>query len=105
VRCNTLALLHNFGGRDSRECFNEQMNMVWLNSQLDNMPSRFLTLGFNQGFAILCHIASENRLSAFGCPHQMIDNEVHPMFISLVAVVFHVDKYITIDRLCPLKFG
>jgi len=34
----------------------------------------------------------------------MIDDEVHPMFVSLGTVVVHVDEYNTIYKFCPLKF-
>jgi hypothetical protein len=35
----------------------------------------------------------------------MIEDQVHPMFISLVTVLFHVHKFNTTYKACPLKFG
>jgi len=34
----------------------------------------------------------------------MIDDEVHPMFVSPVTVVFYADEYNTVYKFCPLKF-
>jgi hypothetical protein len=48
--------------------------------------------------------AGVNRLSAPGGPHEMIEDQIDPMFISWGAVVFHADKYITIYTPCPLIF-
>jgi hypothetical protein len=87
-------LLHNFGSRESGEGFNEQVNMGWLHGYLNDSPPLFFALGFYQGFTVLRSIASENRLSSFGCPHPMIDHEGYPMFVSLVTVVFHREQYI-----------
>jgi hypothetical protein len=102
VRRDTFALLHYFG---SGEGFNKQMHMLWLNGTLNNIPSVFLAFVLDQRFAILGYIASKDRFSTFGCPHQMIEDQVHPMFISLVTVLFHVHKFNTTYKACPLKFG
>jgi hypothetical protein len=102
MRSNRQALLNDIGGRRRRKGLHQEMNMIGFNSQFDNAPSVFFTLGLDQGLATPGHLTSKNGLWAFRCPDKGGENAVDGILISFVTVVFQVCKYIINDRLTGL---
>jgi len=61
--------------------------MVWLDCQFQNIPSLDIRLFPDDRFAILGNLPLQYLFSAFWAPDEVVDNQMHPMFVSLI---FHV---------------
>jgi hypothetical protein len=64
------------------------MDMIGLNRQFHNLPAALSTLLLNECATVLGNRATKHGLAALGTPHQVVDDKVDAVFISLV---FHVD--------------
>jgi len=64
------------------------MDMVWLNSQFEDLPPLNTAFLPDDLFAIFCDRPLENWFSPFGAPDQVIENKMDSVFVSLI---FHVD--------------
>src|SRR5712692_4035647 len=78
------------------------MDMVWLDSERENVPSFLFTLCFKKLLTAVLEFSYKNRLPPLGTPDEMIDNEMDSVFIPLIfklALVcrFHID-YIQQNR-------
>ena len=80
--------------------------MIGLDCQLKDVPTTFLALLFNQLVTLIRNRVHQNGFSPLGCPHEMVHNQVYPVFVSLVAqsVVFHVDSIPYFDTLSNRHF-
>jgi hypothetical protein len=83
-RSNALTFFDDFCRRVFWKSLNKQMNMIGLNGKFLYLPAALFTFILYESTAIICYITNQNRLSALGCPDQMIDDQVYPVFISLI---------------------
>src|SRR6266496_752797 len=87
--------------------------MVRLYCEFDDLPTVFSTLLFNQLPTLNSDGVHKHSLTPLGCLHQMIHNQVDPLFVSLITkftgcivkiVVFHVDSMTQFDNLSNCHF-
>jgi len=60
------------------------VDVVGLDSQLDNLPPLLLTLLLNEPATLSGNRASENGLPPFGCPDKVVDDKVNTVFVALI---------------------
>ena len=63
--------------------------MIRLDRQLFDVPPKLDALRLDQCPAVGCDLAREDRLSPLRTPDEVVDDEVDPMFVSLI---LHVDS-------------
>jgi hypothetical protein len=61
------------------------VNVVRLNCQLQDGPTLLFAFLLDQSSAVVGNRADEHGLAPLGRPHPMIDNQVQPVFVALVA--------------------
>ncbi len=68
---------------------NEHMDVIGLNSQLNNFPSVFMSNFMNNLFQAFCYLPLQNLASPLGTPDNVVHDEVDGMlFVRLI----HVDS-------------
>jgi hypothetical protein len=72
----------------------EPRYVVGINGEFQDVPSFLAALILNEPSAVVRYRALQNRLAPPGGPDQMIDNQVYPVFVSLV---FHPRSLCEVD--------
>ncbi len=78
------ALPNNLVGRGGRPCPHDEMDMVWLNDQVEHLPAHLHACLPDQFGAVLRDRADEDFPPAFRAPDEMVDDQMYPMFVSLI---------------------
>jgi len=91
-----LSAIHNFLCRRRRPGHHKQMHMIWLNSQFNDVPALFLTLGFSQRLTIPCYPTHQDSLPSFGCPYELIGDEVNVMLVALIIHTISVEMIVLV---------
>ena len=84
--------------------------MLRLNSERENIPSLLFTFCFKKLLTAVLEFAYKDWLASLGTPDEMIDNEMDPVFISLIfklALVcrFHGEEYTAKSTNCQQTSG
>ena len=85
-----LALLDHLRRRISWPHLDKQVDMIWLNSKLKDVPPMLGALLFDERFAVLGDLAYKHRLPPLRYPDQVVDNQVNPVLVSFISRIFHV---------------
>src|SRR6185312_1545073 len=84
------ALLHHIRRTDRGPDSHKQMDMIGLHSQFQNRPALLVALLANQVITAFANLIYQHLSSAFGTPDEVVDNQMHMMFVALIVQVAHV---------------
>ncbi len=65
----------------------EQMEMIELHSEFHNRPALLVTRLANQLLAAFANLVHQHLAPAFGAPDEVVDNQMHMVFVALVVQV------------------
>ena len=68
----------------------KEMDVIGLHRQFQNRPALLVTLLANQVFAACANLIHQHLSPAFGTPDEVVDNQMHMVFVALVVQVAHV---------------
>jgi hypothetical protein len=60
------------------------MYVVEVDSEFQDVPALLATLGLDETMAVLGYPTLQNRLAPLGGPNQMVNDQVYPVFVSLI---------------------
>lgn len=84
IGSDAFALLDHLGRGVGGKNTNKKVDVVGLDGKFEDCPAVFEAFLFNQGFTVFGDLTNQNRLAPFGCPDEVVVEEVDAVFIALV---------------------
>lgn len=69
------------------------MDMIRLDCQCENGPALLFALDLEKFLTAIFELTSENGLSSLRAPDEMVDNQVDPVFVSLVLKLARICRF------------
>ena len=103
VRRESLTFLHHGCGGITGPQAHQEVDMIGLNGKFHNLPPSFSTLLLDKSAALGGDVATQDGFPSLRAPDEMVDNEVHAVFVSLRVYVDILElNNININNLlCP----